>query len=415
MKQSRDDDLLSVLIRSADEKTLRRLILHLANADISIRRRCLDFLRGSMRLPDDEASAAEAESALALWEELEGDLAELDEYGGADDETTDRVSSFLYELAEKLSQRKIPPQCRRKILENVLAYIQSGNAGLDDDLYEVAYASCRDDEDRRHLAERFEALGQDWPLEHARRIYRDLKDREKYLELRLRKMIYGGDYHDLATFYWEQGEREKALEVGQEGLTKAQGRMTELRQFMAERAKKAGDRTGYLELHFDETTEHLTSNSYQAFRKLCTEEEWKSFESRLMKTLPHSRAIEQIKILLLRGERGEAAEILARERFHPYMSCELLDAARQLEAGYPEKVLTFYRSGMGSLGRPMPRKEYAGIARVLELIRRVMLESLKDAGRWRDFKRDIQRKTDRWPAFQEEAAKRIRDWRQGKD
>ncbi|MFZ2052899.1 MAG: hypothetical protein WAU81_01760 [Candidatus Aminicenantales bacterium] len=214
MKQSRDDDLLSFLIRSADEKTLRRLILHLSNADILIRRRCLDFLLRSLRLPDDEASAAEAESALALWEELEGDLAELDEYGGADDETTDHVSSLLYELAKKLSKKKIPRQGRRKILENVLAYIQSGNAGLDDDLYEVAYASCHDDEDRRHLAGRFEALGQDWPLEHARRIYRDLKDREKYLELRLRKMIYGGDYHDLATFYWEQGEREKALEVG---------------------------------------------------------------------------------------------------------------------------------------------------------------------------------------------------------
>lgn len=188
MKQARDDDLLSVLIRSADEKTLGKLILNLASADISTRRRCLDFLQGSMRLPDDEASAAEAESALALWEELEGDLAELDEYGGADDETTDRVSSLLYEL---------------------------------------------------------------------------------------------------------------------------------------------------------------------------------------------------------------------------------LGAARRLEASYPESVLTFYRSGIGSPNRPMPRKEYAGIARVLELIRRVMLESLKDAERWRNFKHDIQRKTERWPAFQEEAEKHIPDWREG--
>jgi len=414
MKHSHDDDPLSGLIQSADEKTLRKLILNLARADISTRRRCLDFLRESLRLPADEAGAAEAESALALWEELEGDLAELDEYGGADDETTDRISSMLFELAEKLSKRKIPRQGRRKILENVLAYIQSGNAGLDDDLYEVAYASCRDEEDSRHLAERFEALGQDWPLEHARRIYRDLKDREKYLDLRLRKMIYGGDYHELATFYWERGEREKALEVGREGLTKAQGRMTELRQFMAERAKKSGDRAAYLELHYQEATEHLTATSYQAFRKLCTEEEWRSFEPRLLKTLPHSRAIEQIKIWLLRGERGEAAEILAHERFHPYMSSELLDAARRLEAAYPEKVLTFYRSRIGNLHGPMPRKEYAGIARVLELIRRVMLESLKDAERWLNFKHDIQRKTERWPAFQEEAAKRIRDWRQGK-
>jgi len=96
MKASRGDDLLDGQIRSPDEKTLGKIILHLASADISIRRHCLDFLRGTIRLPDDEPSAAEAESASVLWEELEGDLAELDEYGGGDDEMTDRVSSLLY-------------------------------------------------------------------------------------------------------------------------------------------------------------------------------------------------------------------------------------------------------------------------------------------------------------------------------
>jgi hypothetical protein len=44
------------------------------------------------------------------------------------------------------------------------------------------------------------------------RIYRELNDREKYLDLRLRDLDYGDDYCDLADFYWKHGEREKALE-----------------------------------------------------------------------------------------------------------------------------------------------------------------------------------------------------------
>lgn len=361
----RDTDVLNSLIRSADKETLEKLIRSVAASDISLHRRCLDDLRGSPKLSEEEAAASEAESAFLIWDELATDLADLDAYGGGDNETTDRVSALLYALADKIKKGKIPRPHRRKILEDVLAYIESGNAGLDDDLYEVAYASCRDDEDRRHLAGRLEATGQEWPLDHARRIYRGLKDREKYLELRLRKMVYGGDYYDLASFYWEQGEREKALEVGREGLAKAEGRMTELRLFMADRAKRAGNRAEFLELHFQEAGEYLTANSYQTFRDLCTAEEWKSYEPRLIKVLPQTGPTEQIKIHLLRAERDEAAAILSRERICRYVSRELLDAARRLERSHPEKVLEFYRSGIGSLSRPRPRKEYAQVANVL--------------------------------------------------
>lgn len=78
-------------------------------------------------------------------------------------------------------------------IDEVIPYIRSGNAGMDDSLHEVAYAACRDDEDLRDLAERLERLEQDWPLDHARRIYRQIGDREKYLALRSRRMEYGLD------------------------------------------------------------------------------------------------------------------------------------------------------------------------------------------------------------------------------
>ena len=169
-----------------------------------------------------------------------------------------------------LSREKIDAGYRRELLNNVLPYIDSGNAGLDDDLYAVAYAACYDNHDLRMLAEAFEAMQGEWKIDHARCIYRKIGDRDKYLELRNRKMVYGGDYHDLASFYWKAGEKQQAMQVAEEGLRKGQGRMEELRQFVAQQAKDAGNRDRYLELQFSQTVDHLTCEKYKTFRKLCT-------------------------------------------------------------------------------------------------------------------------------------------------
>jgi hypothetical protein len=97
---------------------------------------------------------ADAETVFALWEELEPDLAELDEYGGVDGDVQDRVSDLLYELSETLQKSQVARKHRRVLLDEVIPYICSGNAGMDDSLHGVAYAACQDDEDLRDLAER---------------------------------------------------------------------------------------------------------------------------------------------------------------------------------------------------------------------------------------------------------------------
>lgn len=270
-KKNKATSRLAELVRAAEAAILGQLVERLAGTRPDVRRECLEFLQKHVVL----ASQADTESAalFALWEELESDLAELDEYGGGDHGTEDHVGELLYELSTKLKRSRIARDDRRSLLEEVLPYIRSGNAGMDDALYEVAYAASRDDEDLRYFAQLLEEIGKDWPLDHARRIYRKIGDREKYLALRSRRMEYGADYYDLATFYWKQGDREQALAIAREGMRRGKGRMDELRAFMAERAKKSGDREGYLELQFEQATEELTLASYRSFRKLCRAEE----------------------------------------------------------------------------------------------------------------------------------------------
>ena len=75
---------------------------------------------------------SEGEIVLALWSELEPDLSELDEYGGGDYRTLDHVAGPLYQIKKQIDSKKVDSVDRQEILDRVLPFIESGNAGLDD-------------------------------------------------------------------------------------------------------------------------------------------------------------------------------------------------------------------------------------------------------------------------------------------
>jgi hypothetical protein len=235
----------------------------------------------------------------------------------------------------------------------------------------------------RFLAEAFEEMQKEWPIGRAREIYRKLGDREKYLELRNRKMVYGVDYHDLATFYWDEGDREQALAVAEEGLQKGQGRMDELRQFLSERARETGNRERYMALQFAQATDHLTLDSYITFQKNCTPAEWDAFEARILDRLDSARESERLKIRMHRREYELAVAILAKGRYplHVWDNADELQAAAKLESTFPEEILRYYLSGLGNLNANANRKEYARQAKVLAKVQHMYLDILKSEDR----------------------------------
>lgn len=406
-------DPLEGLLQAASPDVLRKLIQELASGRPEIRRECFEFLKKRVTLSAEEEASSEAEALLSLWHELEPDLCELDDYGGGDYGLVDHVSDLLYELCKGLKKKKIPHEYRQELLDEVLPYIRSGNAGLDDALYDVAYAACYDKEDLRDLAGRLEAIGRDWPIDHARRIYREIGDHQKYLELRSHRMKYGGDYHDLAAFYWETGDKEKAVEVARKGLKEGVGRMDELRSFMIERARESKDRSGYLELHFDQATDGLTLKKYRAFKKLCNQKEWDDFEPRMLERLEKARDDERMKIHMFRKEYDKALVILKTNRYpdHPYGEDDILKVAADLEEMYPDEILSFYMTGLDNLNRSLDRKAYARKALVMAKVRHVWVDVLKTPDKWNEFGRKVKQMNLKRPAFQQEFAKVLPDWK----
>jgi hypothetical protein len=285
---------------------------------------------------------------------------------------------------------------------------------MDDSLYDLAYASCYSDEDWRRLAEALEALNRDWPTDHARRIYRKLGDREKYLELRCKKLVYGGDYHDLASFYWDEGNHEKAIAAAEEGEKKGQGRMDELRKFLSDRALESGNRKRYLALQLEQTIDDFTLGGYKAFKKICTTEEWREYEPQLLKRLDDAWTSERLKILMHRKEYEKALAVLLEEKYpiRAWDSGEELRTAKQLETRFPDQILTYYLSGLGNLNSNSTRKEYAQRAGVMLNVRHMMVDILKDENRWKAFAGKVKRDNIRRPAFQEEFVKIVPGWRE---
>ena len=408
----KQDDPLAVLLETAPKAKLVDLILRVAASRPAVRRECLDYLNRHTALSPRGKRQSEGEKLLALWAELAPDLDELDAYGGGDYDADIHVSSLLQEIVRALSRKKIDSEYRLKLLDNALPYIESGNAGLDDDLYELAYAACYTGDDWRALAEVFETMGGDWKLDHARRIYRRLVDREKYLELRQRKLATGADYHDLADFHWKAGEKQKAMEVAEIGLLKGKGRMDELRQFVAMRVKSDGDRDRYLALQFDQATDHLTCDKYKAFRKLCTTAEWKSYEAKILAQVENAWDTEQLRIRMHRKEYEEAVAALTRSRYPLYAwdSDYELQTARRLEGRFPEEILKYYLSGLGNLKTNAPRKEYTRKAKVMKKVHHMLVGVLHDAPRWRNFAIKVKQDNIKRPAFQEEFAKAVPGW-----
>lgn len=398
---------MAALMKTATKVQLVDLLVLVSSSRPAVRRECLDYLNRHTALSPSRKKQSEGEQLLALWSELAPDLDELDTYGGGEYDADFHVSNLLQEIAQALSRKKIEATYRQQLLENVLPYIESGNAGLDDDLYDLAYAACYEDDDWRALAEAFETMGGDWKIDHARRIYRRLGNREKYLELRHRKLGTGTDYFDLAEFHWKAGEKQKAMEVAETGLLKGKGRMDELRQFVAKRAKSAGNRERYLALQFDQATDHLTCDKYKAFKKLCTTGEWKSYEAKILAQLENAWNKEQLRIRMHRKEYEEAVAVLTRSRYPLYAwdSDYELQTARRLEGRFPEAILNYYLSGLGNLKTNAPRKEYTRKAQVMKKVHHVLVDVLRDAPRWRDFAIKVNQDNIKRPAFQEEFAK----------
>jgi len=402
---------LDKLLSTATKEQLIDL-LHELTHDLHLKRRCLEYLNDRVEIRASVHDEVETSSILLLWQEIDVELSDLDSYGGGDYEVMENVADGLYQLEEMLKETNLSEDDWNELLSKLLAYIRSSNAGMDDALYDVAYAMCKTDQQWLQLAGRFEALQNDWARDHAMRIYRNHDQRDKYLELRALKLRFGMDYYDLASFYWEGGEKDKAMKVALRGMKQGEGRMDELRTFVMERAKESGEREAWLAYYFDQQIDCLTLSSYQEFEQECSTEEWAQYESKMIAEMETKPSIEVVKIHLYRGEDAAALRFFntpcLRRRYD--FNSQVFTVARELEVRYPREMLAFYQLSTGNLNEPATRKDYAAKAERVAHVQRVFVDVLNRPDEWKAYAAPIKLNNYKRPAFQQEFSSVISDW-----
>ena len=142
--------------------------------------------------------------------------------------------------------------------------------------------------------------------------------------------------------------------------------MDELRSFLAKRARESGDRQAFVNLEFEQATDHLTLEKYKAFEKVCKPEEWTRYEPLVLKHLDKAWESEKLKICMYRKDFEQALATL--KKMGPpgrrYDGGYSLKVAQALEERFPKEILAYYRSGLGDLKVNRPRKEYADQGRI---------------------------------------------------
>lgn len=117
-----------------------------------MRRECFDYLNKHLSLSTLQKSESDGEIIMALWNELYSELEDFDECGGGYYHRENDLIEQLEERIKKLQNSSAEEKVRRGLLEEVMPFIISSNAGFDDQLYELAEATCSSDEDWRNLA-----------------------------------------------------------------------------------------------------------------------------------------------------------------------------------------------------------------------------------------------------------------------
>jgi len=130
----------------------------------------------------------------------------------------------------------------------------------------------------------------------------------------------------------------------------------------------------------------------------------------MVEQLNTTNSIETLKIRMQRKEYDQALAILLKSNY-PMYACDELKIAKQLERHFPEKILTYYLSGLGNLKSNATRKEYARQAGVMLNVRNLLVNVMKDETRWKRFAGKIKSDNIRRPAFQEEFGRVIAEWR----
>lgn len=421
-----DKKAIIQLIQDYDQDRLKELIIRITADNSAAQKVLLEYCRQHGR--KDTAGGPDAARLLLElqlkqhWQKARRIIARFDEYGGGPDaeEATayDELRS-LQNLQKESGKGETQAswKIRKEILDGILQFVASDNSGFTDELVDTALTMCMTREEKFYVADFLARRGGFYYRGVAARMYLQAGEDEKYLECKKANLMFGSDYLELADYYEKHGEKKHALEIVQEALQKADGRMDEIYRYLFRYYRKEKNQEALEKLYRDavstsrnqdtitelmyqyyketgdyekqkETLLRLLSCSdtrqthklYERCRQEMTEEDFRTEEEHILKLVRKRSLAAYFDILLEKDDTGEIIEYLMQ---NPQQGAWGLDAGHKLTKKlidkYPGEVAELYWREAAYYAAQGKEKNYSQAAGILKEIRKILITHERSA------------------------------------
>lgn len=449
---------LDETLQSFDNKELYDLVQSLVGRNPEVHRLILEWLKEKskdLKDIDSEKVGTSLNDSLLMeyWFNAEDTIYDFNEYGGGPEEEEMEACEWLDEISELIKKGNVSTEAKFEFLDAAFVEYDKENSGFEDSLMDLFFDICETKEEWKYLVEKLGKRPTEWRRGLIMRIQKEyIQDDEAYLKMRKEDLHYGMDYWDLAEFYIRKGESKKAVEIAEEGLSKGDGRLTELFEFLSDyyakkrdtanlervvqyAVKKESDEKVMLDRLFEYYKEkndyenakkallkafeyvkgagyipEVRSHAYyNKMKQFLTETDWKTIEPEIIQKIRESDIEDYLQICIDRGLKKEVVDVLLNPPkkqsgigFGFDREYNFDTFANQLKEEFPEEILEYYWKKAYSNIPGGTRGTYQIAARYLTKIKHIYIDILQNEPQWNQRFSDLKTEFKKRPAFLEE-------------
>ena len=434
-------------LKSLGVEDLYNLVQNLIRKNPEVHRLVLEWFKEKAEVSsvtEKEVTTLNDELLMEYWGKAENIISEFNEYGGGPEDEEEEAYQWLNEISELIRKGIISSDAKIGFLDEAFVEYDIGNSGFDDALMDIFFEICDTKEEWEYLVEKLAKRPSDWRIKIIMRIQRDyLRDESAYLEMRMENLHYGMDYWDLVEFYVNKGDLQKGLETAEQGISKGEGMLTELFQFLFEHFAEEGDTANIERIvrvaltrkseeknmldrlfeyyktrgNYEKAKEALQKaykimrygNYYAEYNKMkafLRAADWKQVEPEIFKDVQEKDICDYLRICLDKNMKEAVLHtILNPPEMQWGMKNEFDEFAAKLEEDFPEKITGYYWQ---NAYRNIPggnRGTYRIAAGYLAKVKRIYINLLKDESGWKKRFSGLKAEFKKRPAFLDEVRK----------
>lgn len=228
-----DNNTIAKFLKDVSQEELIKIINRLVSFDTDSEEWLLNYCK--QKGNDSNKSLIVKKQIQHYWNEAEEIIREANQYGGTYNE--DDAYSALSMIDNLCNEKKTDWKFRQPIVDEMLEQFYIGNSGFDDALVDSCMVLCQSKDEKLYLAAAL-SKGGDYYAGVAAKMFLDYGEEDEYLRVRQDNLHYGSDYIELANYYLRKNQYNKAIELVEESLKRADGRMDEVYEWLFKKYAK---------------------------------------------------------------------------------------------------------------------------------------------------------------------------------